>query len=276
MMRNEGETLRRVVVCPPGREYVTYDDPRVHNIAEPADLSRAQEQHHRLRETLRLYGADVITVPELPGHPNSVFTRDPLVMTPEGFVKLRMGLPTRRGEETWLAEHLASLGVPEVGRIEPPGTLEGGDVILAGRVAFIGHSSRSNAEGVKQMAEILQRMGYETRIAAVAPRYLHIGGAMSMIAPERVLACSGTFPGDFFKGFDVVEVNSGDFVSGNVICLRPNEVIAEAAQQMVIDRLQAAKVVVHVLDLSEFVKGSGGPTCLILPIERGNWTSGKR
>lgn len=268
-MRNEGETLRRVVVCPPGREYVTYDDPRAHNIAEPADLARAQQQHARLRETLALYGAEVVAVPELPGHPNSVFTRDPIVVTPEGFVELHMGLPTRRGEERWLARHLEALGVPRIGNIEPPGTLEGGDVILAGRVAFIGRSSRSNAFGVQQMGEILSRMGYEVRVAPVPDRYLHIGGAMSMIAPDRILACAGVFPDGFFTGFDVVSVPEDDFVSGNVICLRPGEVIAEASQHAVIEALARAHVIVHALDLSEFIKGSGGPTCLILPVERG-------
>ncbi len=269
LVRNEGEPLQRVVVCPPGHAYVTYDDPRAHNIAELADLARAQEQHRQLRESLALYGAEVISVSELPGHPNSVFTRDPLVITPDGFVTLRMGLPTRRGEETWLAHHVASLGIPQVGRIQPPGTFEGGDLILAGRVAFVGRSSRSNTEGVRQMSEILSWMGYEVRVAPVPDRYLHIGGAMSMIAPERVLTCAGVFPPGFFTGFDVVEVPAKDFVSGNVICLRPNEVIADATQEMVITSLQAAGVIVHALDLSEFIKGSGGPTCLILPLSRG-------
>ncbi len=269
MLRNEGETLRHVVVCPPGREYVTYDDPRAHNIAEPADLVRAQEQHARLRELLSLYGARVTSVPELGGHPNSVFTRDPIVVTPRGFVELRMGLPTRRGEEAWLARQLEDLGVPRAGRIEPSGTAEGGDVVLAGRVAFLGRSSRTNDEGIRQLKAILEPMGYEVRVAPVPPPYLHIGGAMSMVAPDRVLACAGVFPGGFFDGFDVIEVLPDGFVSGNVICLRPNEVIVEASQEAVAERLHRAGVEVHPVDLSEFVKGSGGPTCLILPVERG-------
>ena len=269
MLANEGEALRRVVVCPPGREYVTYEDPREHNIAERADLHRARAQHARLRELLWLYGAEVIAVPECPGHPNSVFTRDPAVVTPKGYVELRMGLPTRRGEEGWLARHLEELGVPRAGRIEPPGTLEGGDVVLAGRVAFVGLSSRSNEEGVRQLGTLLEQMGYEVRVAQVPSPYLHIGGAMSMVAPDRVLACAGVFPKGFFAGFDLIEVPPDDFVSGNVICLRPNEVIVERSQPRVAEALEKAGVEVHPLDLSEFVKGSGGPTCLILPVERG-------
>ncbi len=260
--------LRRVIVCPPGREYITYNDPRVHNIAEPADLARAQAQHAHLREVLARYGAEVISIPELPGHPNSVFTRDPVVVTPRGFVELRMGLPTRRGEEAWLSRHLEDMAVPRAGRIEPPGSLEGGDVILAGRVAFLGISSRSNEHGVRQMKRLLEYMGYEVRVAPVPAPHLHLGGAMSMVAPDRVLACTGAFPVGFFVGFDLIEVPTDDFVSGNVICLRPDEVIVEASHVAVADRLRRAGIEVHVLDLSEFIKGSGGPTCLILPMAR--------
>ena len=268
MLRNEGDSLRRVVVCRPGPEYVSFDDPSQHNIATRADLPRAQAQHDRLQATMRAYGAEVINVPELPGHPNSVFTRDPIVVTPEGYVELHMGLPTRRGEEAWLARALDTLGEPRIGKIEPPGTIEGGDVILAGRVAFVGQSSRTNRAGFEQMRAILTRMGYEVRTTPIPDKHLHIGGAMSMIAPDRVLACGGVFPPDFFAGFDVIWVPDEDFVSGNVICVQPNTVIAEAAQLPVIEALEKRGVRVHALDLSEFIKGSGGPTCLILPVER--------
>ena len=119
------------------------------------------------------------------------------------------------------------------------------------------------------MAQLLNEMGYEVRGAQVPERYLHIGGAMSMVGPDRVLACAGAFPPGFFNGFDLISVPANDFISGNVICLGPNEVIAEADQPEVIERLKVAGVKVHVLDLSEFVKGTGGPSCLILPVLRG-------
>ena len=267
-MMNEGLSLRRVVVCRPGLEYVSYDNPAEHNIAEPADLPTAQEQHDRLQAVMQDHGADVVNVPELPGHPNSVFTRDPIVTTHEGYIRLRMGLPTRRGEEAWLASALESLGIPELVRIESPGTVEGGDVILAGRVAFVGQSSRTNREGFLQVRDVLRRLGYEVRTAPIPDRYLHIGGAMSMVAPERVVACEGVFPPGFFQGYDVVWVPAETFVSGNVICLHPDVVIAEAAQRLLIDRLDAAGITVVALDLSEFIKGSGGPTCLIQSVAR--------
>ena len=55
----------------------------------------------------------------------------------------------------------------------------------------------------------------------------------------------------------------------NMGCLKENEVIANCAENMVtIDILEKNGVHVHHIDLSEFRKGAGGPTCLILPVDR--------
>jgi dimethylargininase len=179
-----------------------------------------------------------------------------------------MGLPSRHGEEVWMASFLESCGEPRAGVIEPPGTVEGGDVIVSGRVAFVGHSSRTNAEGARQLTELLERMDYQVRVARVEG-YLHLGGAMSAVAPGRVVACRGEYPTGFFDGFDVVWVEKRGPSSANVICLAPNEVLANEAENLeTMDALAARGVRVQGVDLSEFRKGAGGPTCLILPLER--------
>jgi N-dimethylarginine dimethylaminohydrolase len=87
MVRNEGDKLRRVVVAAPRREYFQVEKPEAHNIEEVADKARAVEQHQQLRTILRRAGARVINLPELAGHPNSVFTRDTGLVTPGGYIK---------------------------------------------------------------------------------------------------------------------------------------------------------------------------------------------
>jgi dimethylargininase len=268
MVRSEGDRLRRVVVCSPRSEYYRVDDCSAHNISEPANALVAMEQHSRLISTLVEAGAEVIDVPELPRHPNSVFTRDSSLCTPRGYIRLRMGLDTRRGEGDWMSEHLEAHRVPFAGAIREPGTVEGGDVILAGSVAFVGQSERTNLGGVQQLSGLLEEMGYEVRVAHIVPPRLHIGGAMSMVGPDRVLHCADVFPRGFFDGFRTVEVPPETFVSANVICLGPDEVVVEKTNRIALRALETAGVVVHTLVLSEFIKGSGGPTCLILPVDR--------
>jgi len=269
MVKSEGEKLRRVIVCPPRKEYFKVDHLEAHNIQAKADPSLAQKQHQDLIRALKRARCQVIEIPELKNHPNSVFVRDTALVTPQGFIQLRMGLQTRRGEERWMAKFLKGLGLQRAGLIRAPGTVEGGDIILAWPVAFIGHSKRSNEEGVKQMMRLLTRQGYEVRIITLPSGHLHLGGAMSLIDRRTVLSIENTIPPEFFEDFKVIYVPDTSPTSGNVICLGQKKVIVEKDNRAAIRALGRAGFSVLELDLSEFVKGSGGPTCLILPIERG-------
>jgi dimethylargininase len=269
MLKDEGERLTRVVICSPSDAYFGVSDCEAHNFNETADPQRTRAQFARLVSILESAGCDVVDRPELEGHPNSVFTRDASLCTPGGFIKLRMGLESRRGEEEWMARILASLDEPLAGEIRDPGTAEGGDVILAGDVAFVGRSKRTNDEGIEQIAALLAGMNYEVRTVPVPDGYLHLGGVMSAIGPRKLVCCSTQVPGEVLEGFEVADVPFRGPSSGNVICLAPNEVVANAAENgETIAVLESRGVAVHAIDLSEFRKGAGGPTCLILPVER--------
>lgn len=269
-MVNDGEGMRwqQVVVCVPGPAFfgVGKETLAAHNFRAPVDAARATQQHRALRETLVACGVEVHVLEEPPGYPNAVFTQDVAVGVPAGFIRMRMGLPTREGETAWMAAALTAQGLPEIGRIEPPGTVEGGDVILADDVAFVGLSGRTNAEGVRQISALLARLGYAVRVMPVPPPSLHLGGMMSVIGPRWVLACTEVLPAEGFAGFEVLALPRRDFISGNVITVGAGEVIAEQRNEPAIAVLTRAGVQVHVLDLSEFVKGGGGPSCLILPL----------
>lgn len=279
MVRSEADPLRQVLVCPPGPEFLGVRDGEAHSIPFPADPVRVREQYRELTGTMAEAGAAVVEVPELEGHPNSLFTRDSALVVDDGYVRLRMGLPTRRGEEAWMASNLAGLGLSEVGRIGGPGspdpaaTLEGGDVILAGNVAFVGLSDRSNRAGVEALEKILSHRGFQVRVAPIPPTFMHIGGAMSLVAPDAVLACPAVFADGFFEGFRVIGIPCarGGESGANVICLGPGEVVANLGDgPEAPEALASAGIRVHGLDLSEYRKGDGGPTCMILPLDRGS------
>jgi dimethylargininase len=268
MLRNEGDKLTRVIVCSPSIEYFNYKNRVLHNITQPADKNKAIQQHNSLKSILEKSGCEVIDVPELKDHPNSVFTRDACLCTPAGYINLRMGLKTRVGEEIWMSQTLNSLGEPEYASIKEPGTVEGGDIILAGSVVFVGLSKRTNKQGVKQISKLLNTLGYEIRAITVPSPFLHIGGAMSIIGPKKILCCKNVFPHNFFYGFNKIEISFNTFVSGNVICVGNNEIIADISNTEVINKLKHTGIYIHTIDLSEFVKGTGGPSCLIMPVER--------
>lgn len=90
---------------------------------------------------------------------------------------------------------------------------------------------------------------------------------MSVIAPDTVLAVQSVFPADLFKGFTVLDVSYGDFISGNLITIGDEEVISNVHNIEGNILLTKNGFKVHEVDLSEFVKGTGGPSCLILHLE---------
>jgi dimethylargininase len=233
-----------------------------------ADRAKALAQHRRLKDLLQCFGADVIDVPELANHPNSVFTRDTAVCTPEGYIRLLPGIDSRADEGRWMAAILDGLGEPCAGRINYPGTVDGGDVILCDRVAFVGRSLRSNAEGCRQISGYLQAMGYAVRIIDLPPPILHLDKVLMPVEPGRLLVCVDIVPESFLQGFDRIEIHFDHRSSANIICLGPGELIVGDANRDALQALAREKLTIHAVDVSEFIKGAGGPNCLIMPLAR--------
>ena len=91
---------------------------------------------------------------------------------------------------------------------------------------------------------------------------------MSVVGPRTVVCCRKIFPLGFFDGFEVVKIPCPEASSANVIALGNRGVIVEQGCPGTARALRKAGFTVHLLDLSEFVKGRGGPTCLIMPVDR--------
>ena len=268
MLRNEGDRLTRVVVCSPREEYFRVANLEVHNFAQLAERGIAIGQHDTLKSIITDFGSQLIDIPERANHPNSVFTRDTALCTPRGYIKLRLGLETRRSEEEWMSDALESIGEPCVGEISAPGTVEGGDVILAGPVAFVGRSIRTNEEGVAQLSSFLRTMGYEVRTIPLPDSILHLDKVLMAAGPARMLSCTDYIPNESLKDFEVIEVSCEGRSSANIICLGNNQVIVDQSNREVITQLEGDGLLVHAIDLCEFAKGTGGPNCLIMPVER--------
>jgi dimethylargininase len=169
-----------------------------------------------------------------------------------------------------MSEGLQALGVPALRAIRAPGTMEGGDVFLMGDVALVGLSERANAEGAAQLAALLEPLGYRMRTARVPSPHFHLGSLVSPVGPSRVVAVEGILPDDFLNGLDVIPVPAREGrATANALCIRDGLVLADPEESPgTVEALEAAGVSVLTLDLSEFRKGSGWPTCLALPIER--------
>ena len=155
--------LRRVLVKRPDEAFASADPARWHYTSRP-DLDEARREHDALVEILHDAGAEVIDHPEpQPDRADAIYVFDPVLVTDRGAVILRMGKELRRGEEAALARRLQEIGVPILGRARGRGhgrraaTCSGS----TRETLAVGQGFRTNAEGLRQLREILAGLGVE-------------------------------------------------------------------------------------------------------------------
>ena len=162
---------------------------------------RMLAQHHQYIKTLESLDIKVTTLGPLPGYPDAYFVEDVAIMLPEVAVITRPGAPTRRGERESIEPQIRKFR--PIVRINPPGTLDGGDVLFTGRHCFIGLSERTNITGAKQLGSILNEHDLAWSTIPVHTG-LHLKSSINCIA-ENCLVISRDYADDeTFKGYDLV------------------------------------------------------------------------
>ena len=272
--------LREVLVARPGEAFGrAFDDP-AHGFLRPVDLERARREHEGLVATLDELGARVEILDAETEDPDLVYTFDPLLISNRGAIPLRPGKPNRANEPRVLEAWTTAAGIPTAGRIEAPGSLEGGDTFwLRPDLLCIGRTLRTNDAGARQLAEVV---GGEVRIFDVPywrgpSELVHLLSVISPVADDLAVVFLPLLPAGLWEllgelGVRRVEVPEEEYRSlgCNVLAVRPGVVIVADGNPVTRRGLEAAGCEVHAIPLGEIGEnGSGGPTCLTRPILRG-------
>ncbi len=224
---------------------------------QPIDLAKAEEQHRAYQALLEKFGARVLTLPAEPALPDSMFVEDPAIVLDELAIMLPLGTETRRPEAASIAQALAKFR--KLAHVELPGQVEGGDILRIGRRLFAGLSSRTNAEGIRQLAAILAPHGYEVVSVAVTG-CLHLKSAVTYIGRNTLLANRAWFDTKPFAGFEWIDVAPEEPHAANALAIG-GTVIFPASFPRTRARLEARGFPVTALDISELQKAESGLTC---------------
>jgi dimethylargininase len=225
----------------------------------PPSFELACRQHEAYVEALRDAGLGVEVLEALPGYPDAYFVEDVAVMLDDVAVVTRPGAEARRGEAGAIEATIAARR-PLV-RIEPPGTLDGGDVLLVGRRAFIGISGRTNRAGAERLGALLARRGYRWSVVPLAAG-LHLKSSVNAVHDDRLLVAEG-FPTAPFAGFHLLEVPASESYAAN--CLRVNErLLVPQGFPRTREMLESVGAEIRELDVSEPRKMDGGLSCMSL------------
>jgi dimethylargininase len=228
------------------------------------NVDKALSQHERYCEALGDCGLEITKLPPDPNHPDSTFVEDTAVLIPGAAIVTRPGAGSRLAEASAMAtvlhKHFGTIRA-----IEPPGTVDGGDVCDADGDFMIGISARTNVEGARQLSNLLSEFGHKSTIVDIrgCKDLLHLKTGVSYLGDGLFVATPGAPLPGALEDSKVIRVASVEAYAAN--CIRVNDRILIAAGYSQLHTALAARGYrVTPVEMSEFRKMDGGLSCLSL------------
>ena len=221
------------------------------------DVDLARRQHAAYEAALGALGCHVVQLPPEPDMPDAVFVEDVAIVLDELAAVARPGAVSRRGETDSIAAALERHR--PLFAIEPPGTIEGGDVLRVGRTLFVGVSTRTNRSGLDQFRRIVSAFDYWVEQVEVAGA-LHLKSAITCVG-ERTLLINRNWVDAFaFDDYDLIDVDPTEPFSANALLVGGGLIYPEQCPctRAMLERRDIRIVPVNV---SELAKAEGGVTC---------------
>lgn len=227
---------------------------------EKLDVAVAAEQHEAYQQCLTKMGVRVTPLALLPEAPDAVFIQDTAVVVDEVAVIATMGAASRAGEVKSVAEALSTQRPCR--HLSPPATVEGGDVVRIGRTLYVGHSGRTNREGIRQLSAILEPYDYQVRAVEVTG-CLHLSTGCSYLGRDLLLVNSAWVDATAFEYFHLLEVPETEPWAANTIAVGEMVLVPSAfTQTRALIEEQGFQVITT--DISELQKAEGALTCMSL------------
>jgi dimethylargininase len=245
---------------------------------QPIDVPLARAQHAEYCQALAAAGLAVTALPADDAFPDGCFVQDPALLVPlpagQGHpngdrlvaIITRPALASRQGETAALSGFLGSRF--RLHAITPPGTLEGGDVMLLPGRVLVGRSGRTNRQGIAQLAALLAPVGLPVEAVAV-PAHLHLLTAATYLGRGLLLAQDNGAGSSFLAGhpavtgLELLSVPAAEAYAANVLGIG-DSVIMPAGYPAVESLLRRRGFRPLPVPMSEFCKADGGVTCLSL------------
>ena len=224
----------------------------------PIDFDRARRQHAAYEAVLESLGWTIVRLAALDEQPDAVFVEDAAIALDELAVVAPMGASSRAGESRSVEQALARY-LP-ITRLTPPATLDGGDVLRAGRRVFVGRSRRTNTAAIDQLRTLLAPYKYEV-VSVDVGGALHLKSACSIVGDRRLLANPDWVDLTPFTGMDVLPVDASEAWGASVLHA-DGQVVMPTGFPRTARMLGNEGLSVHEVDLTEIRKAEGGPTCL--------------
>lgn len=227
------------------------------------DYELALKQHDNYIEALKQCGVEVTVLEADENYPDSCFVEDTAVITRKCAIISNPGAGTRTGEAMLMLPTIKKFfSEDKIEYIKSPGTLEGGDVMMVGDHFYVGRSARTNAEGIRQFIEILERHGL-TGSEVPLEHVLHLKTGVNYIENNNMLVSGEFIEKEDFKKYNHIIIPENEAYAANCIWVN-DKVIVPANFKEVEKAVRGAGYEVILVDTSEYRKLDGGLSCLSL------------
>jgi dimethylargininase len=227
----------------------------------PVDAERAQKQWSAYVGALRGHGWKIVEAAPADDCPDGVFVEDAAVVLRGVAVLTRPGAPQRRAEVESVGRALTELGLTPHAMVAP-GTLDGGDVMAAGDVVYVGLGGRTNAEGARQLEQALAPTGLSV-VTVPVTKVLHLKSAVTALPDGAVIGYPAALDdASAFAGLVAAPEEAG----AHVVDLGDGALLMASGAPRTADLLTARGFRPVAVDISEFEKLEGCVTCLSIPV----------
>lgn len=223
----------------------------------------ALKQHDKYIEALKKCGVEVTVLEADERYPDSCFVEDPALITRKCAIITNPGAESRNGEKNEIIGAIKKFFPDDkIEYIKEPGTLEGGDVMMVGDTFYVGLSARTNAEGIRQLGEILNKYGMEC-IQVPLEKVLHLKTGVNYIENNNMLVSGEFIDKPEFEKYNKIIIPEEEAYAANCIWMNGTVIVPEGYPG-VLKAVQDAGYETLVVDTSEFRKIDGGLSCLSL------------
>lgn len=263
-------TPRHYLMCPPAHFAVEYAINPWMSPGSAVDRDRALAQWDALRRTYLDLGHRVDLLVPVPGLPDMVYAANGATVVGGTVLAARFRHPQRAAEAlahgTWFRRAGARV-------VEPEFVNEGeGDLLVVGDLILAGHGFRTDPRAHAEAARVLGREVVSLEL--VDPRYYHLDTAIAVLdtttiawLPEAFAPASRRVLREGFPDAVVADAADAAVLGLNAVSDGRHVVLPARATRLAAAVAERGFVPVPV-DVSELLKGGGGPKCCTLEVRR--------
>ena len=224
------------------------------------DVERARQQHSQYEAVLKILGLAVLSLPEEPDLPDSVFVEDAALVLEECAILTRCAAASRRPESESIARVLRPYR--QLHLIQSPARIDGGDILRVGKDLYVGVSERTDANAMEQMQDFVAPYAYHVHPVAVTG-CLHLKSAVTQVGPATLLINPAWVDRQMFRNVNFIDTDASEPYAGNAL-LVGDALIYPSAFPRTRARLAAEGLRVVPVDADELAKAEGAVTCCSL------------